>query len=486
MTEVRFVDTTLRDGQQSLWAYNMRTGMMVPVVEQMDEAGFEAIELGGPVEVPKCVKELREDPWERYRQVIPKFKKTPLRLIHGTRSGFAIYPDALHQLYDTCMARAGVTEVRISDSWNDPADWAWRVKQAKNAGLKPIINLIYTVSPRHTDEYFAAKIRQAFALNVYRVIFKDPGGILTPERTKTVVPAVLAAAGGKTVELHTHCTTGLGTLCCLEAIKAGMTNINAAIPPLADGSSNPSVFNVAMNARALGFKTVLDEAPLRAVAKFLTACAIQENLPIGKTPEYDYSQYVHQIPGGMISNLRYQLRRVGMEHKIDQTLEETAQVRAEFGYPIMVTPLSQFVGSQAAINVIVGERYKEVTDQTIEYAMGIWGKEGAALMDPNVKEKVLNRPRAKEIAERPHPTDSLQDLRRKYGGPGVSDEDILLRFFSSKEEVESMRAAGPARSYTTERNPLVDLVENLSKKGDRSSVFIQRPGFSLRLQRRNV
>jgi oxaloacetate decarboxylase alpha subunit len=464
----------------------MRTGMMVPVVEQMDEAGFEAIELGGPVEVPKCVKELREDPWERYRQVIPKFKKTPLRLIHGTRSGFAIYPDALHQLYDTCMARAGVTEVRISDSWNDPADWAWRVKQAKNAGLKPIINLIYTVSPRHTDEYFAAKIRQAFALNVYRVIFKDPGGILTPERTKTVVPAVLAAAGGKTVELHTHCTTGLGTLCCLEAIKAGMTNINAAIPPLADGSSNPSVFNVAMNARALGFKTVLDEAPLRAVAKFLTACAIQENLPIGKTPEYDYSQYVHQIPGGMISNLRYQLRRVGMENRIDQTLEEAAQVRAEFGYPIMVTPLSQFVGSQAAINVIVGERYKEVTDQTIEYAMGIWGKEGAALINPNVKEKVLNRPRAKEIAERPHPTDSLQDLRRKYGGPGVSDEDILLRFFSSKEEVESMRAAGPARSYTTERNPLVDLVENLSKKGDRSSVFIQRPGFSLRLQRRNV
>ena len=486
MTEVRFVDTTLRDGQQSLWAYNMRTGMMVPVVEQMDEAGFEAIELGGPVEVPKCVKELREDPWERYRQVIPKFKKTPLRLIHGTRSGFAIYPDALHQLYDTCMAKAGVTEVRISDSWNDPADWAWRIKQAKNAGLRPIINLIYTVSPRHTDEYFAAKIRQAFALDVYRVIFKDPGGILTPERTKTVVPAVLAAAGSKTVELHTHCTTGLGTLCCLEAIKAGMTNINAAIPPLADGSSNPSVFNVAMNARALGYKTLLDEAPLRAVAKFLTACALQENLPIGKTPEYDYSQYVHQVPGGMISNLRYQLRRVGMENKIDQTLEEAAQVRAEFGYPIMVTPLSQFVGTQAAINVIVGERYKEVTDQTIEYAMGIWGKEGAALMDPNVKEKVLNRPRAKEIAERPHPTDSLQDLRRKYGGPGVSDEDILLRFFSSKEDVERMRAAGPPRSYSPNGNPLLKLVAELSKQEDPGSVFIQRPGFSLRLQRHIV
>jgi oxaloacetate decarboxylase alpha subunit len=486
MTEVRFVDTTLRDGQQSLWAYNMRTGMMVPVAEQLDQAGFEAIELGGPVEMPKCVKELREDPWERYRLIIPKFKKTPLRLIHGTRSGFAIYPDALHQLYDTCMANAGVTEVRISDSWNDPADWAWRVKQAKNAGLKPIINLIYTVSPRHTDEYFAAKIREAFALDVYRVIFKDPGGILTPERTKTVVPAVLAAAGGKTVELHTHCTTGLGTLCCLEAIKAGMTNINAAIPPLADGSSNPSVFNVAMNARALGYKTLLDEEPLRDAARFLTACAKQDNLPIGKTPEYDYGQYVHQIPGGMISNLRYQLHRVGMENRIDQTLEEAAQVRAEFGYPIMVTPLSQFVGSQAAINVIVGERYKEVTDQTIEYAMGIWGKEGAELMDPNVKEKVLNRPRAKEIAERPHPADSLQDLRRKYGSPGVSDEDVLLRFFSSKDDVDRMRAAGPARTYTNGRHPVLNLVTELSKHQDGRSVFIQRPGFSLRMQRRSV
>jgi len=309
---------------------------------------------------------------------------------------------------------------------------------------------------------------------------------LTPERTKTLAPAVMRAAGGTTVELHTHCTTGLGTLCCLEAIKTGMTNINAAIPPLADGSSNPSVFNVAMNARALGYTTLLDEEPLRAAARFLTACAKQENLPIGKTPEYDYGQYVHQIPGGMISNLRFQLRRVGMEHRIDETLAEAARVRAEFGYPIMVTPLSQFVGSQAAINVIVGERYKEVTDQTIEYAMGIWGKEGAALMDPNVKDQVLNRPRAKEIAERPHPTDSLQDLRRKYGGAGVSDEDVILRFFSSKEDVDRMRAAGPARSYTSERNPLIDLVENLTKRNDRSSVFIQNRNFSLRMERRSV
>ena len=486
MTDVRFVDTTLRDGQQSLWAYNMRTGMIVPIVEHIDEAGFEAVELGGPVELPKCVKELREDPWERYCLVIPKFRKTALRLIHGTRSGFAIYPHALHQLYDSCMANVGVTEVRISDSWNDPADWAWRVRQAKNAGLKPIINLIYTVSPRHTDEHYAQKIREAIALGVYRVILKDPGGILTPERTRTLAPTVLNAANGTTVELHTHCTTGLGTLCCLEAIKAGMTNVNTAIPPLADGSSNPSIFNVAMNARALGYATLINEEPLRQVAKHFTACAKEANLPIGKTPEYDYAQYVHQIPGGMISNLRHQLRLVGMENKIDETLEEAAQVRAEFGYPIMVTPLSQFVGSQAAINVIVGERYKQVTDQTIEYAIGIWGKEGAAFMDKNVKDKILNRPRAKEIADRPDPTDSLQDLRRKYGGQGVSDEEILLRFFTSKDDVHRMHVAGPARAYLPDGNPLLDLVAELSKQTERNSVYIQNRTFSLRMSRRRA
>jgi oxaloacetate decarboxylase alpha subunit len=484
MTEVHFQDTTIRDGAQSLWAYNIRTGMIEPICEQLDEAGFEAIELGGPIELPKCVKELREDPWKRYRLVIPKFQRTPLRLVHGTRSGFAIFPNALHQLFDTCMANAGVKEVRISDSWNDARDWAWRVQQAKTAGLKPLINLIYTVSPRHTDEYYANKIREAIALGVYRIIFKDPGGILTPERTRTVVPAMLKAAGRTTLELHTHCTTGLGTLCCLEAIKAGMVHINTAVPPLANGSGNPSIFAVAMNARALGYKTIVNEQPLRQASTFLTRCAKQEGLPIGRTPEYDYAQYVHQIPGGMISNLHYQLRRVGMEDKVDETLQEAARVRAEFGYPIMVTPLSQFVGSQAAINVIVGERYKEVTDQTIEYAMGIWGKEGAAYMDPNVKDKVLNRPRAREIAERPHPTDSLQDLRRKYGGPGVSDEEILLRFFSSKEDVERMKAAGPPRSYMTSANPLVGLVAELTKRPRRNSVYIRRGNFALRLATR--
>lgn len=484
MTRIRFVDTTLRDGQQSLWAYGMRTGMIIPIAEHIDRAGFEAIELGGPVELPKCVRELREDPWERYRLIASRITKTPLRVIHGTRSGFSIFPDAVHELYDRCMADVGVKQVRISDSWNDAADWQWRIKQARAAGLEPIINLIYTISPRHTDEYYAQKTRAALDLNVFRVCLKDPGGILTPERTRTLAPAVLQAANGTTVELHTHCTTGLGSLCCLEAMQAGIKSINTAIPPLADGSSNPSIFNVSRNAAAMGFTPVLDESSIRPVAEHFTAVARRENLPIGRPPEYDYAQYVHQIPGGMISNLRHQLRLVGIENKLEQMLEEAAQVRAEFGYPIMVTPLSQFVGSQAAINVIVGERYKQVTDQTIEYALGIWGKEGSLLMDGGVKDKILGRPRANEIVRREPPRASLDELRRRWGGPGVSDEEVLLRFFTSKEDVANLRAAGPARVQAYTANPLTTLVKELTKRSDRSRVFIRRGDFSLIMAKR--
>ena len=294
---------------------------------------------------------------------------------------------------------------------------------------------------------------------------------------------MLAAANGTAAELHTHCTTGLGTLCCLEAIQAGMMSINTAIPPLADASSNPSVFNVAMNARAMGYRPLLHVEPVRIVAQHFTAVAKRERLPIGKTPEYDYTQYVHQIPGGMISNLRHQLRRVGMEDKVDETLEEAAQVRADFGYPIMVTPLSQFVGSQAAINVIIGERYKQVTDQTIEYAIGVWGKEGANLMDGNVKDKILGRPRAREIAARKPPQQTLRELRRKHGGPGVSDEEILLRFFTSKDEVDQMHLAGPARIYASDK-PLLTLIEELSKTTHRGSIYIKKGELSLRLEKR--
>ena len=480
---IRFVDTTIRDGHQSLWAENMTTGMMLPVAEALDRAGFDAIELISSSHLKKCVRELKEDPWARVKLMSQRITHTPLRLNAGRFSAFDLTPRSMYRLFMERMAANGVREARISEEWNELEGWAWKVEIASDVGINPVPNIIYSVSPKHTDAYFAERTRQAASLKVNRLCLKDPGGLLTPERLRTLVPIMFDNASGIPIELHTHCTTGLGPLCCLEAVKLGIKIVNTALPPLADGSSNPSLFNVAKNLRALGYKTLIDEESLKPVSDHFTYIAKREGFPIGAPVEYDYSQYHHQVPGGMISNLRFQLRKVGMEHKIDQALEETMLVRAELGYPIMVTPLSQFVGSQAAINVIVGERYKEVTDQIIQYALGYWGKEGAELMYPEVKAKILDRSRAKEWAERQPPEPTVQELRKKMNAEGVSDEEFLLRWNLNLDEIATMRAAGAPKEYLTARQPLVNLLDALSKRTDYRQIVIQKGEMVVSLNR---
>ena len=480
---IRFVDTTIRDGHQSLWAENMTTGMMLPVAEAMDRAGFDAIELISSSHLKKCVRELKEDPWARVKLMRQRITRTPLRLNAGRFSAFDLTPKSMYRLFMERMAANGIREARISEEWNELEGWTWKTQVARDVGINPVPNIIYSVSPKHTDEYFAQRTRDAASLKVNRLCLKDPGGLLTPERVKTLVPIMFQNADGIDVELHTHCTTGLGPLCCLEAVKLGIRIVNTALPPLADGSSNPSLFNVAKNLRALGYKTLIDEELLKPVSDHFTYIAKREGFPIGAPVEYDYSQYQHQIPGGMISNLRHQLRKVGMEAKIDQALEETMRVRAELGYPIMVTPLSQFVGSQAAINVIVGERYKEVTDQIIQYALGYWGREGAELLEPNVKAKILDRPRAREWAERPPPEPTVQELRKKMNAEGVSDEEFLLRWNLNVDEIETMRAAGAPKEYVSARQPLVGLIDALSKRSDYRQIVIQKGTTVISLQK---
>ncbi|MFQ5852047.1 MAG: hypothetical protein ACE5JU_15860 [Candidatus Binatia bacterium] len=484
MNEISFVDTTLRDGHQSLWAERMTTGMMLPIAQQMDRAGFVAMELISSSHFKKCVRELKEDPWERIRLVAQRIPKTPLRLIAGRVNNFEITPLSVYRLFIERMAANGMRQARISDEWNDLTGWRRKVQVAREVGLEPVVNLIFSVSPKHTDEYYAHKAKEAATLRVLRLCLKDPGGLLTPERTQALVPLILENSNGIPLELHTHCTTGLGPLCCLEAIKLGVKVVNTAIPPLADGSSNPSVFNVARNARALGYRPAIDEESIKPVSEHFTFIAKREGFPVGAPVEYDYSQYLHQVPGGMISNLRHQLRLVGLEEKLGEALEEATRVRAEFGYPIMVTPLSQFVGSQAAINVILGERYKEVTDQTIQYALGLWGKEGSASMDPNVKDKIMNRPRAKDLARWEPPEPSIQEVRRKLGGRAVSDEELLLRLIVSKDEIGAMRAAGPPKEYLSARQSLVTLIGELTRRRNCSRIRIRKPGLTLTLEKR--
>jgi oxaloacetate decarboxylase alpha subunit len=217
------------------------------------------------------------------------------------------------------------------------------------------------------------------------------------------------------------------------------------------------------------------------VARDLEFIAKREGFPVGAPAEYDYSQYIHQVPGGMISNLRYQLKNLGMLNRLDEVLEEAVRVRADLGYPIMVTPFSQFVGSQAAINVIRGERYEQVTDQVIQYALGYWGKEAAGEVDPNIKDNFLDRPRAKEFARWQPPQPSLDEIRAKLGGPGVSDDELLMRYVVGKDDVDAMRAAGGPREYLSASKPLLALLESLTRRTDCRRICIRKHGLSVTL-----
>ena len=487
MSEIHFVDTTLRDGQQSLWALGMRTGAMLPIAAQMDRVGFESMEFFVSIMIKKYVREHKEDPWIWLREGTKRFSRTRLRN-HGGMHGsgaFEKLPHAVMQLLIERVVSYGITLTRTSNCWNDFQELKEELHQLREVGMETIVNLIYSVSPRHSDTYYAEKAQEAASIRPYRICLKDVGGLLTPERARTLIPIILQNAGDVPVEYHAHCNNGLAPLCYLEAVKLGITTLHTAIPPLANGSSQPSILNVAKNLRALGYTPVINEEEVKPIEKHFTAIAKRDGLPSGKPFAYEESQYLHQVPGGVISNLRHQLRLVGKEGKLQQTLDEAARVRADFGYPIMVTPLSQFVVSQAAINVIVGERYKEATDQVIQYALGLWGEEAPALMDPNVKDKILSRSRAKDWQGWEPPEPSLKEVRRKFGGASVSDEELLLRVYAGEDAVKGMNAAGAPREDLNGTQPLIRLIEELSKKRDCNQVFISRPGFSLILGKRS-
>ena len=485
MSEIHFVDTTLRDGQQSLWALGMKTGSMLGVAEQMDRLGFESLEFFVSIMIKKYVRELKENPWVWLREGTKRFRRTRLRN-HGGMHGsgaFEKLPLSVMKLLVERVVSYGVTLTRTSNSWNDFQSFKAELQELRAVGMETIVNLIYTVSPRHTDGYYADKAREAASIRPYRICFKDVGGLLTPERARTLLPMILRSAGEIPVEYHAHCNNGLAPLCYLEAVKLGITTLHTAIPPLANGSSQPSILNVAKNLRALGHTPLINERELKPVEEHFTAVAKRDGFPVGKPFAYDQSQYLHQVPGGVISNLRHQLRLLGKEDRLQETLEEAARVRADFGYPIMVTPLSQFVVSQAAINVIVGERYKEVTDQVIQYALGLWGKEAPGLIDQDIKDKILSRARAKEWDAWKPAELSLAEVRNKFGGASLSDEELLLRVYAGEESVKALIAAEAPREQLSARQPLICLIEELSRKKSCSQVYIRQPGFSLSLRK---
>jgi len=486
MDQIRFVDTTFRDGHASLWAEGMTTGMMLPVAERMDQAGFKTMELIATSHFKKCVRELRDDPWERIRLISKKVTRTPLAIMMGHNiTAFDLTPFSLLKLFMERIAAAGIKQVQLMDAAND---MSFRIPEcvgfAREAGLEVSLALIYSYSPKHSDEYFAQRTRDAATLSPDVIYLKDSGGLLTPERARTVIPAMLEASPSIPIELHSHCTTGLAPICYLEAVKAGCRVLHTAIPPLANGSAQPSLFNVARNLRMLGYQPSIDEEILAPVAQHFTYIAKREGLPIGTPLEYDEYQYIHQVPGGVISNLKHQLAQMRMDDQLDRVLEEIVLVKKDLGYPIMVTPFSQFVASQAAINVLTGGRYKQVTDEIIMYCLGFWGKEASSEVLPDVKDRILSLPRAKELASWEQPQPTVEEVRRNLGGASVSDDELILRFIIQEEkEILAMRAAGPPKEYQTFSNPLMTLIHELLRKEELGHVHVKKGDLALTLSK---
>ncbi len=486
MKEVNFIDTTFRDGHQSLWAEGMTTAMMLPVASQMDRIGFKAMEVIGASHFKKCVRELREDPWERIRLLSKRITKTPLTLMtyYGI-SGFDLTPFSILKVYMERMVANGIRRIQLMDAAND---MTFRIDKcvtfAKDAGLEVIMGIVFSISPKHTDEHYARKVQDAAKLNVDVIYLKDSGGLLTPERVRTLVPVFLQNSNGIPVALHSHCTTGLAPLVYLDAIKLGIETVYTAIPPLANGPSQPSVFNVIRNLKHLGYTPAIDEEAIKPVADHFLNVARREGLPIGKPLEYDAYQYVHQVPGGVISNLQHQLGKLKMDHRLEEVIKEVIQVRKDLGYPIMVTPFSQFVVSQASINVMLGERYKQVIDEVIHYTLGYWGMEACSAVDPNIKDRILNLPRAKELSHWEPPQPSIKEVRQQLGGPEISDDELLLRYIIREEkEINAMRAVGPAKEYQNKTNSLVVLIQELLKQKALDYIYLHRDDLSLSIEK---
>lgn len=476
MNQIRIIDTTLRDGQQSLWASRMRAEAMLPAIGDIDSAGYDGVEFAVPtVQFPRAVRDLKENPWDWLRLGTAKATRTPLRLHGGIHTRLATVPRSVRGLFWDKINDLGIRVTRTSDPWNDFDRLNETVQVMRDHGIETVANIIYAVSPRHTAEYYAQKTREAVAISPYRICLKDVGGLMTPEAAREIIPIVVANAGGIEVEFHAHCNNGMAPYNSLIAVELGITIIHTGIPPLANGSAQPSVFNVVSNLRARGFDVGIDLEPLERVSKHLARVAEVEDLPTGELAVFDEDLYTHQVPGGMISNLRFQLAQLNRTELLDEVLVEVAQVRKDFGYPIMVTPLAQFVGTQAVLNVVSQSRYQTVTDESIAYALGRWGKEAVNVMDADVLENILDRPRAEELRKEAEIGEAIDEMplakvRQKYG-IDISDEELITRsFMGASSSSNSIPPYGSPAStyeeYESTHSSVRELIKGLAKAGD--------------------
>ena len=487
MSHIDLVDQTFRDGQQCLWGMRLRTGMVAPVARELDTAGYSAIDITGSSMFECVLRYSREDPWEgldHWRRAMPR---TEFRSGVGSNRivKFGLSPDAILDLWVQTLIKHGMGSFWVYDCLYNLDQMKRLCDTIHTAGAKALGAIFYGISPVHTDEWFAARVREMVSWpSVSGIYVEDAPGILTPDRARTLIPAILAAAGDKPVEWHFHNTTGMGARNYMTAVEAGGTTLHTCSRPLANGPSLPSTEQTLANLTRLGHSHGIDESTLPPVARNCERIAEQEGWPTGAPVEYDAFVYRHQLPGGMTGTLKAQLAQYGMTERLDEVLEECVRVRAEFGHPISATPFSQIVGIQAVLNIVTGDRYSMAPDEAVIYLMNAFGVPPAPV-DENVRDKVLNSEHGRRFAgwERPQP--SLSELRDQYGGPSLSDEELLLRYMVPAEDLEATRAAGPLRTdYLFNRPATVsDIIARFGELSRTRSLRVIHPEFRLDLSR---
>lgn len=455
---IRLVDTSLRDGNQSLWgATGLTTGMVEAVGPLLDSVGFEAIDFTSSTHLSMGVKWHNEDPWERISRMRSVMPTTPLSAI-TTGMRFMSWEKASETVMRMAlrlMARHGLRRLQIAEPMNDVESLLRVAQWAKEEGIEQIVAAVtFTESPVHTDESYSRNIK-AFNASPYvdSVYVKDPGGLLTVERTRALIPDVREAAGEKTLELHSHCTTGAASHLYLVAAELGVDVLHTGLGPLSNGTAQPGFENLIGNLDALGIPVQADRDAAAGAAEILYSIAKSQNLSAGTPTEFDLSPHVHQIPGGMMGTLKRQLGELGMLDRLPAVIDEAGRVRAELGYPIMVTPFSQFVGSQALMNVLATqsgqERYNRIPDEVVRFVLGHFGiPEGK--IAPEVLEKVSALPRAREL-DKTVPEPTLAELHEEYAGRfgrKLTEEELLLRIVLPTEQVDAMLASGSAPSWS--------------------------------------
>ncbi|ABB13909.1 sodium-extruding oxaloacetate decarboxylase subunit alpha [Carboxydothermus hydrogenoformans] len=440
---VKITDTTLRDGHQSLWATRMRTEHMLPILEKLDRVGYHSLEVWGGATFDVCLRYLKEDPWERLRAIKKIVKNTPLQMLLRGQSlvGYQHYPDDVVERFVFKAVENGIDIIRIFDALNDIRNMEVPIKAAKAAGAHVQAAVVYTVSPVHTLEHYVETAKRLVEMGADSICIKDMAGLCTPYQAYELV-AALKRELGVPLQFHSHYIGGLAVGAYLKAIEAGVDVVDTASVPLAFGASQPPVETVVRALADTPYDTGLNIHELFEIARYFEDLRKRLGYERGVTRISDMRVFEHQVPGGMITNLISQLEEQKALHRLEEVLEEIPRVRAELGYPPLVTPTSQIVGTQAVLNVLTGERYKLIPGEVRSYVQGLYGRPPAPI-DPEIKAKILGDLKPVECRPADLLEPRMEKIKEEIKDLARSEEDLLSyalfpqiarKFFEEREQ----------------------------------------------------